>query len=569
MAGECYDLVITGIRDSDAPDLVVKRLSSLCQTDNRLPEHEIREALFLNKKARIQYNFAYKEATQKKAMLEQCGLLCSLEPVLTLVAMETETPKYTCQACGHVQEKSGNDTDICDQCGVVGSKYHVKESRDKLVELEKSHINTLQKYREEGLTKEEERKFREQEREKIRRQLGVHSTTPAKRIVIGASITLSTVAALALTYFITPNEKSGQEQAQMDQMQRAPSVSMMAGSLPDEPVNGLQIDQVPSGYADTVVAKAPIGAETVAGQPSVEQAIEAADGIEDAATRAEMLSTIASGQAKTGNSNSSEEAFAYALETLKAAKDDAQRHAILETIARARVDAGNFDKALDLALKIDNPYQRSKVLIDIAQAQFAAQDWKAAEQTLARITQDSVAITNSGEKAQILSAVAKLHAMVGNKTAVNDNFSLALQHATRIEDHSLRVSVFCTIAKDQLESGDREASRQTIAGAEKVAAGLAQDVKSHTEALHAIAVTRASLGDFHHAKVTSERIKDAYMRAQTLKEVAEHEVVTGSADDAKRTLMRAIEATRNIPDVEQRMDALNAITAVQFKAAEG
>ena len=59
MAEQCYDLMITGIRDNEVPEAVIKRLSSLCEKDDRLSELAIREAIFLNKKMRFFYNFSY------------------------------------------------------------------------------------------------------------------------------------------------------------------------------------------------------------------------------------------------------------------------------------------------------------------------------------------------------------------------------------------------------------------------------------------------------------------------------------------------------------------------------
>ena len=568
MAEQCYDLMITGIKEDESSEAVIKRLSSLCEKDDRLSELAIREAIFLNKKVRIFYNFSYTDAMQKKAILEQCGLVCILEPVLSLVEKVVETPKYTCPACGHIQEKSENDSDICDQCGVVGAKYDTKRDRDNLVELEKAHINTVQEYREEDARKEEERKFREQERKKIRKQLGAHSAISLKQLLIGASLTLSALAATALAYFIYDNEHSEREVVENEHIPLAQSASKMNGSRNNEPVNRLSVEQMTAGYSDKMVAQTPINSKAIEDEQTLEQAIKAADGIKDATTRAETLSTLASKQAKSGDSKSSEQVFARALETLQTAKNDTQRHAILEAIAKARIDTGNIDKALQIALKIDKPYQRSKLLIDIAQAQFAAQNWKAAEQTLARITRDSMELNDPGEKAQILSSIAKLYAITGNQIVVNDNFSLALENANQIEDPSMRVSVLCTIAKDQVEADKREASGQTIANAERIAALLGQDDNLHADALHTIALTRASIGDFHQATEVSDSIKDAYMRAKTLKEIAELEILIGKPDSAKQTLMHALEATRNITDVEQRMDVLNSITNAQIKANE-
>jgi eukaryotic-like serine/threonine-protein kinase len=49
-----------------------------------------------------------------------------------LVEMEKVEDRYTCPACGHVQKKAEDESDICDQCGVIGNKHaEAKRRKDR------------------------------------------------------------------------------------------------------------------------------------------------------------------------------------------------------------------------------------------------------------------------------------------------------------------------------------------------------------------------------------------------------------------------------------------------------
>jgi tetratricopeptide (TPR) repeat protein len=569
MAEEYYDLVISGIKDSEAFEAVLHRLNRVCKKVDSLSEASICEAFFLNRPVRIQYQLSHAELVQKQRSLEQYGLLCDIELALSPTPKKIETPKCTCQACGHVQEQSADDSNFGTQYGVDGTTSGTQDHCTKLVAVDTARRAAPQKCREEEPKKAQEMWPRERERKSIRQPLGVRRKAPLSRVLISASIVSSLFAAMAFAYMNQGGEYPQQALAQGTELRPLSQAVLAlrefkAGGM----TNGLSAES-PLGLSEQKLTPPPVALDTTRGASVLERVVGAADAIQDVEMRVKTLSLFASKHAKNRDHGVAELAFARALESLPLAKDQQQRQAILEIISGARIDAGQYYEALAIARMIADPYRRDKLLLNVVQAQFRAQNWDTGERILGEISRDIPQLGPLDAKAEILSSVAKFHAIAGHIADASDHFNLALANTEKIEDPSRRVEIWCVLVKDQLETGDRERSRQVLERAEKIATRLGHDQKRQSAAFYSIALTRGSMGDFHHAKLSSEAINDAYTRAQALKEVADLELSAGDADSAQRTLKRALEASRNINDATKRMDVLTEISAVQLRAAKG
>jgi hypothetical protein len=166
-----YNLVITGIKDGENIEVIKEQLAKLYKTTASKFEF-LEDASCFKKGVPIQKQLTYAHAENNKAILERNGLICSIEPSWQLMEMEKAEDKYTCPACGYVQKKAEDGSDICDQCGVIGSKHAEAKRRKDLIESEKRKLEALQNSVEQARKKEEEEKQRQEELKNIRHQLG-------------------------------------------------------------------------------------------------------------------------------------------------------------------------------------------------------------------------------------------------------------------------------------------------------------------------------------------------------------------------------------------------------------
>jgi ribosomal protein L37AE/L43A len=137
-----WQLVVTGIQEEEDVEIIKQRLAELYKTT--ADKFKFLEDVNDTNKKVIQKQLTYIKAENNKRVLESNGLLCSIETSWQLVEMEKAEDKYTCPACGHVQKKAEDESDICDQCGVIGNKYAEAKRRKALIESKKRRLEALQ-----------------------------------------------------------------------------------------------------------------------------------------------------------------------------------------------------------------------------------------------------------------------------------------------------------------------------------------------------------------------------------------------------------------------------------------
>ncbi|MDX1656472.1 MAG: hypothetical protein R3310_14790, partial [Candidatus Competibacteraceae bacterium] len=103
-------------------------------------------------------------AQRYQEALEQVGLLCEQQPMLSLMPLEEirDQELYRCPACDTQQPLSGGQYDICSKCGVVRQRYEEVKAQKDL--LDKEHRKFRQGLEWEARQEQEDRKQKIQRR---------------------------------------------------------------------------------------------------------------------------------------------------------------------------------------------------------------------------------------------------------------------------------------------------------------------------------------------------------------------------------------------------------------------
>ena len=141
--------------------------------------------------------------------------------------------------------------------------------------------------------------------------------------------------------------------------------------------------------------------------------------------------------------------IAGALDTAQSIKDAATRALALRDVALAQVGHGDNEaaatetatKALDAALSVDDAYARAMALRGVAEAQAQTQDSAAAKQTIANAFDTARSIKDSYRRVRALRGIAE--AQVG----MGDIFG-AIETSLAIDILAARVMAFRDVAEE-------------------------------------------------------------------------------------------------------------------------
>jgi tetratricopeptide (TPR) repeat protein len=292
----------------------------------------------------------------------------------------------------------------------------------------------------------------------------------------------------------------------------------------------------------------------------VEQALAAAERIEEADQRSEAYGAVALALAQAGQIEQAQEAFQQALAAAERIEEADQRSEAYGAVAEALAQAGQieqaqeaFQQALAAAERIEYDYRRSRaygaVAEALAQAGQIEQAQEAFQQALAaaeRIEYDyrrsraygavAEALAQAGQAEQALAAAERIEWANGRSEAYRE-VALALAQAglaeqalaaaERIEDAGWRSSAYRAVAEavavalaqaGQIEQA-QEAFQQALAAAERIEdAGWRSS--AYRAVAEAVAVALAQAGQVEQALAAAERIEDAYWRSWAYRAVA-------------------------------------------------
>lgn len=582
MAEAYYDLLITGIKDGENIEVIKERLASLYKTTANKFEF-LAEISCLKKGIPIQKQLTHAKAESNKTALERCGLICSVEPSWQLVEIEKI---YTCPACGYTQKLTSDESDICDQCGVIGKKYAETLKRKQELELEKRRYEVIKNNAEKVAREEKGRKLIEEEKKKIRRLFDWKEKSPAKLAFISSLLGLPIIGTIILAYTLW-GSNTEESSSLITQTEPVPSVTegmMQTASFSDKPTvhdanalkelarqeekaSTLSVAQQASNSPDEPTSAASEDPAQIGNFENFSQSLETAKGITDIKIRAETLSAIAADRAKAGDQKALKQTLSEIVETLKYAKDEAEKNSILQHSVEYYINNGNFDLALQFTTRINDPFLRVTSLNKIAQAHMWAENKIAAQQVLAQGVDLAKKINDPGDRAVALSSIAGLYAALGDKKAVQKMFALALDSAQHIIDPAAQATAMSTVAKEQAAAGYKEAAKQTFVQTLKVA--IMEDGKTRADTLTKIAEDQASVNNFDEALETAGKIENAYLRAAILKDIGKMQVKAGQPVAANQTFVRALETSKYIDNLDERSKILHEVNNAQINAAKG
>jgi tetratricopeptide (TPR) repeat protein len=327
-----------------------------------------------------------------------------------------------------------------------------------------------------------------------------------------------------------------------------------------------------------------------------EQALNVAEGIQEAGERAEALMAIAEAMARTGM-------WEQALRTAEAIKGAWKRAEALGAIAEAMARTGMtqqaqeaFHQALQTAKAIEAAWKRAEALGAIAEAMARTGMTQQAQEAFHQALRTAEAIEWARERAEALRAIAEAMARTGMTQQAQEAFHQALQTAKAIKGPRERAEALGAIAEAMARAGMTQQAlweqalrtAETIGGARAKAEALGAiaeamarirndpagpgslppgppDSRSNrramerAEALGAIAEAMARIGMWEQALRTAEAIEGARERARALGAIAEAMARTGMNQQAQEAFHQALRTAEAIEEALKHALALGAI----------
>jgi tetratricopeptide (TPR) repeat protein len=299
----------------------------------------------------------------------------------------------------------------------------------------------------------------------------------------------------------------------------------------------------------------------------VEQALAAAERIEDADWRSRAYRAVALALAQAGQPEQAQEAFQQALAAAERIENAYWRSSAYRAVALALAQAGQPEQALAAAERIENADRRSEayhaVALALAQAGQPKQALAAAER-----------IENAYRRSEAYGAVALALAQAGQPEQAQEAFQQALAAAERIEDAYWRSEAYRAVALALAQAGQpeqaQEAFQQALAAAERI-----EWADGRSEAYHAVALALAlaqagqpkqAQEAFQQALAAAERIEWANGRSEAYREVALALAQAGQPEQAQEAFQQALAAAERIEDAYWRSGAYREVAEALAQA---
>ena len=203
--------------------------------------------------------------------------------------------------------------------------------------------------------------------------------------------------------------------------------------------------------------------------------------------------------------------------------------------AIAQVKAGDLAGAKETIAGMQKDGQRDRALTMVADEEIAAGNVKAAEQTLAMVT-DPQSVSHDRVAQGLLAA---------------GDIDGALKHVAAMTDVTWRSFGYADIAREQVERGHVEAAQATMA--------LIPDRARADSVLTSIAFRQAGLGDVRGAVSTVDRMTDEGTRRFTYSLIALVQVTSGDRRGAESTLMREKMLVERLTDPKEQSSAYQSL----------
>jgi tetratricopeptide (TPR) repeat protein len=540
-----YKLTVTGLRDVVDLSTLKPTLQALFKTDAASMD-KLLHSISTGERLVVARNLPLSRIKQHQATLEQAGLMCAREPCLALAPIEEE--QYTCPACGFTQPSAPDIANQpCPKCGIVGSKYVLHQSRDKLYEREKQNLLNRQ-----GLVAEEDRRAEEEakklkQREEIRQRLANEFKIPGaqRKQAMLAGGALATVLAVTGGYAAYVNLQDHPPDPSGD---KAIATAQKPQATPKQLV--VAVPQANAPGANAIVITAP------------EPTLSPAD---------ETLSSIEPQETATSSGNKTEDS-------------QASPRAEPAQLSQPRAPIAPVDPMLA---------NRAIALAHIAQDQAASDNLEAAQETLrqAIVMAEEVATKTSDRRtldavtvvhAEVLGLQAEHKARTDGTSVAQEFFTQALNLVTGLKNQVDQVAILGVVAKHQAIAGQRPSSQETFQRASEIANGMANPTERLTS-LSLIAEELARAGEIDAATAHLDRITTAAQdpgnappadtlalhQTEVLAAIAEADARSGLLDKARSTFAQAVEKAEGLGLPNQRALALSLVAKAEAESADG
>ncbi len=253
----------------------------------------------------------------------------------------------------------------------------------------------------------------------------------------------------------------------------------------------------------------------------VEQALAAAERIEDADWRSRAYRAVALALAQAGQIEQAQEAFQQALAAAERIENAYGRSEAYRKVALALAQAGQPEQALAAAERIEEADERSEAYGAVA-----------------------LALAQAGQPEQALAAAERIENAYGRSEAYGA-VALALAQAGQIEQA-------------------QEAFQQALAAAKRI-----EEADKRSRAYGAVAEALAQAGLVEQALAEAERIENADWRSLAYREVALALAQAGQPEQAQKALAQALEVARQISSPGSRYNALWQVARASAEIGAG
>jgi tetratricopeptide (TPR) repeat protein len=320
----------------------------------------------------------------------------------------------------------------------------------------------------------------------------------------------------------------------------------------------------------------------------VEQALAAAERIEEADERSRAYGAVAEALAQAEQIEQAQEAFQQALAAAERIENAYRRSEAYGAVAEALAQAEQieqaqeaFQQALAAAERIEYDYWRSRaygaVALALVQAGQIEQAQEAFQQALAAAEQ----IEEADERSRAYGAVALALAQAGQIEQAQEAFQQALAAAEQTEDADWRSLAYREVALALVQAGQpeqaQEAFQQALAAAEQIedAYGRSEAYREVALALAlaqagyvAVALALAQVGQAEQALAAAERIEYADWRSLAYREVALALAQAGQIEQAQEAFQQALAAAERIEYAYWRSEAYGAVALALVQARQ-
>ena len=197
-----------------------------------------------------------------------------------------------------------------------------------------------------------------------------------------------------------------------------------------------------------------------------------------------------------------------------------------------------------------------------------ARRFAGAAQTLAKALASANKIEDAWDRSRRLGEIAEVQTEIREVRSAESTFSKALQAARDVESRSFRSAGIAQLAARQAKAGNTRQAAQLFSEALDIARGRKSTIENYEQdlALFYVGHEQVEAGNLRDALRTVEQIEDAGHRCNLLLSIALAQVKANAVGEAGRLISQALEAAERFEDGSSAVYCLAKIAEVQAKA---